>query len=31
MLKEKLGELKNYDISVSTEDKMELINDTYEE
>ena len=31
MLTEKLWELKNHDISISTEDKMELINDTYEE
>jgi hypothetical protein len=31
MLEEKLWELKNHDISISTEDKMELINDTYEE
>jgi hypothetical protein len=31
MLKEKLGEFKDFDISISTEDKMELINSTYEE
>ena len=31
MLEEKLWELKNHDISIETEDKMELINDTYEE
>lgn len=31
MLKEKLWELKNYDISISTEDKMDIINSTYEE
>ncbi len=31
MLKEKLWELKNYDISISTEDKMDIINGTYSE
>jgi len=31
MLKEKLGEIKNHDISISTEDKMDIINSTYEE
>ncbi len=31
MLKEKLWELKNYDISISTEDKMDIINSTYSE
>jgi len=31
MLEDKLGELKNYDLSISSEDKVELINDTYEE
>ena len=31
MLREKLWEIKNHDISVSTEDKMELLNSTYEE
>lgn len=31
MLKEKLGEFKDFDISISTEDKMELVNSTYEE
>jgi len=31
MLREKLWELKNYDISISSEDKMELIHSTYEE
>ena len=31
MLTEKFWELKHYDISISTEDKMELVNDTYEE
>ena len=31
MLREKLWEIKNHDISVSTEDKMELVNSTYEE
>jgi hypothetical protein len=31
MLTKKLWDLQNYDISISTEDKMELINDTYEE
>jgi len=31
MFSEKFWELKNYDISISTEDKMELVNDTYEE
>jgi len=31
MLEDKLGELKNYDLSISNEDKVELINDTYEE
>lgn len=31
MLTQKLWELKYHDISISTEDKMELVNDTYEE
>ncbi|MDD3144929.1 MAG: hypothetical protein PHV23_02345 [Candidatus Gracilibacteria bacterium] len=31
MLKEKLGELKNFDISISSEDKVEIINLAYEE
>lgn len=31
MLIEKLWELKNYDISISSEDKIELLNDTYEQ
>jgi len=31
MLREKLWVLKNYDISISSEDKMELIHSTYEE
>ena len=31
MLTEKFWELKNYYISISTEDKMEFVNDTYEE
>ncbi|MFK7780005.1 MAG: hypothetical protein QM490_02560 [Candidatus Gracilibacteria bacterium] len=31
MLKEKLGEIKSYDISISSEDKMDIINSTYEE
>lgn len=31
MLRNKLGEIKNYDISISTEDKMDIINSTYEE
>ncbi len=31
ILKDKLWELKNYDISISTEDKMSIIWDTFEE
>ncbi len=31
MLKEKLWELKNFDISISSEDKVEIINLAYEE
>ena len=31
MLEDKLWELKNHDISIETEAKIELINDTYEE
>lgn len=30
-LKEQLGEIKNYDISISTEDRVEILNSTYEE
>jgi hypothetical protein len=30
-LKEQLGEIKNYDISISTEDKVAVVNSTYEE
>ena len=31
MFKKDLGELKNFDISVSTEDKIEIVNVAYEE
>jgi hypothetical protein len=31
MLKEKLLEFQNFDISISSEDKMDIINDTYSE
>ncbi len=31
MIEDKLWDLKSYDISVSSEDKIEIINDTYEE
>lgn len=31
LLEEKLWKIKNFDISISTEDKMDLINSTYEE
>lgn len=31
MLKEKIWEIKNYDISISTEDKIDLVDSTYEE